>query len=512
MRRRAIQTLLAYRRRLQAPGSRLQGEGSALPAMAHSPRRRRRLAKKRARERGIALVMVMGAIAILTVMLAEFQDETSAELASATAQRDGVQAEYMARSALNLSRLLIASEPSMRKAMAPLFMMMKRTPPQLPLWEFSDRLLGAFNDQEGNGDFERTAGVDISQGKNLGMPNGRWELVIVDEDAKINMNLGAANEIAHIRLGKEIMGLIQPMQYDPLFSQLDNSAGNYADRFQTCQAIIDWADVDEQGFNCDMRQTTAAASAGIEDNSYALLPKPYRRKNAPYDSLQELHMVRGVNEDFWATFIDPSPEDPKKRVVTVWGQGAINVNTANAQTLHAVVCSGALPTTPICIDPNQAATFITGVTMARGITMGAPLFGSPKDFVAALSGQGQLGPLLAGMGMQPVQFQSPAEFQKQITTESKMFSVYAVGIKKGYRRETRVKLHAVIDFRNAPAMGQAGMAGMAGMPGAAGMGGAMNPLAPQTGMQGTATGGSADAIAAANMPSTGGTVVYFRVE
>lgn len=476
-----------------------------------SPARRRRRAKRRARERGIALVMVMGAIAILTVMLAEFQDETSAELAAATAQRDGVQAEYMARSALNLSRLLIASEPSMRKAIAPLFMMMKRTPPQLPLWEFSDRLLGAFNDQESSDDFSRTAGVDISQGKNLGMPNGRWELVIVDEDAKINMNLGAANEISHIRLAKEIMGLIQPMQYDPLFSQQD-STGNFADRFQTCQAIIDWADVDEQGFNCDLRQMTAAASAGIEDNSYALLPKPYRRKNAPFDSLEELHMVRGVNEDFWATFVDPSPEDPKKRVVTVWGQGAINVNTANAQTLHAVVCSGALPTTPICVDPNQAATFITGVTMARGITMGAPLFGSAKDFVAALSGQGQLGPLLAGMGMQPVQFQSPAEFQKQITTESKMFSVYAVGIKKGYRRETRVKLHAVIDFRNAPAMGQ-GMPGMPGMQGAGGLAGGANPFAPATGaQQGTATAAGADAIAAANMPSTGGTVVYFRVE
>jgi len=501
MRTRTLRSLLARRRRLDAAGV-----DAATPA---APGRRKR-AKRRARERGIALVMVMGAVAILTVMLAEFQDETSAALASATAQRDGIQAEYMARSALNLSRLLIASEPTMRKAISPLFMLMKRSPPQLPLWEFSDRLLGAFNDQESSGEFSRTAGVDISQGKNLGMPNGRWELSIVDEDSKINMNLGAANEIAHIRLAKEIMGLISPMQYDALFQQSD-STGQFADRVQTCQALIDWADVDEQAFNCDLRQLTAASSAGIEDNVYSLMPRPYRRKNAPYDSLEELHMVRGVNEDFWATFVDPEPTNPKKRVVTVWGQGAINVNTANAQTLHAVVCSGALPTTPICIDPNQAALFLTGVTMARGITMGAPLFGSPKDFVAALSGQGQLGPLLAGMGMQPVQFQSPAEFQKQITTESKVFSIYAVGIKKGYRRETRVKLHAVVDFRNAPELGQAmNMAGMPGMQGA-GMTGAMNPLGGATGAT-TVPGAASGAIAAANMPSTGGQMLYFRIE
>src|SRR5262245_40733191 len=170
-----------------------------------TPRLRRRR-KRKARERGIALVMVMGAIAILTVMLAEFQDETSAELAAALAQRDGVQAEYMARSAVHLSRLLIASEPTMRKAIAPLFQMMKKTPPQLPVWEFSDRLLGAFNDEEASKDFSKTIGVDISQGKNLGMPGGRYELVIVDEDAKINVNQAASNQFAQIRIAKELMG------------------------------------------------------------------------------------------------------------------------------------------------------------------------------------------------------------------------------------------------------------------------------------------------------------------
>jgi general secretion pathway protein K len=466
---------------------------------------RERARRRKKKERGIALVMVMGAIAILTVMLAEFQDETSAELAAATAQRDSIQAEYMARSSINLSRLLVASEPTMRKAIAPLFMMMKKTPPQLPVWEFSDRLLGAFNDEESGKDFSATTGVDISQGKNLGMPGGRWELVIVDEDSKLNVNLGASNEIAHIRLAKEIMGLIAPPQFSPLFEQKD-SAGQFHDRFQTCQAIIDWADTDEQGFNCDLSQVTAASSAGVEDNWYGLLTKPYRRKNAPYDSLEELHMVRGVSEDFWASFVDPDPANPKKRVVTVWGQGAVNVNTANAQTLLALVCSDAQPNTEICTNTDQAATFLAGVTMARGMTMGAPLFGSPRDFVSAMTGSGQLGPLLAAIGIKPVQFKSQSEFMKSITTESKMFSIYAVGIKKGYRRETRVKIHAVVDFRNAPALG--GATGLPGVPGATGT--TTTPTTPGA----TPTGGaqSRDAILAAMQPSTGGQIVYWRVE
>jgi general secretion pathway protein K len=466
--------------------------------------RARSRAKKRKKDAGIALVMVMGAIAILTVMLAEFQDETSAELAAATAQRDGLQAEYMAKSAVNLSRLLIASEPTMRKAIAPMFMLMKKTPPQLPVWEFSDRLLGAFNDEEASKDFAATVGLDISQGKNLGMQGGKYELVIVDEDSKINVNLGAANDIAHIRLAQEIMSLIGPPQYATIFEQKD-ATGQFHDRVSTCQAIIDWADVDEQAFNCDLSQLSAAQNAGVEDAWYQLLPKSYRRKNAPYDSLEELHMVRGVSEDFWSTFIDPDPTNPKKRVVTVWGQGAVNVNTANAQTLLGVVCAGA-PTSDICINADQAALFLTGVTMARGITMGAPMFGNTRDFVMALSGKGQLGPLLASIGMKPVVFKSQTEFQKSITTESKMFSIYAVGVKKGYRRETRVKLHAVVDFRNAPNLSQPAPPTNP----LAGAGGTATP-APTT-TAATNAQSSAEALAAANAPSTGGTVVYYRVQ
>src|SRR5262249_9475100 len=153
----------------------------------------------------------------------------------------------------------------------------------------------------------------------------------------------------------EIMGLIGQQQFNPLFEQRDGS-GQYHDRLAVCQAIIDWADVDEQAFNCDLTQLSAAQNAGVEDAWYQLLPKPYRRKNAPYDSLQELHTVRGVGEDFWSPFVDPDSTNPKKRVITVWGQGAVNVNTANAQTLLGVVCAGA-PTAEICTKEDQAAMF-----------------------------------------------------------------------------------------------------------------------------------------------------------
>ena len=458
-------------------------------------KRRRRRAKKR----GIALIMVLGSLAILTVMLAEFQADTSATLASAIADRDGVQAEYDARSAVNLSRLLIAMEPTIRQAIAPLFAFMKRSPPQLPVWEFADRLLAPFNDKQSNQDFASSLGVDFGSGKNLGLPTGSFEIKIVDEDAKINVNLGASNDIAHIRLAKELMGLMGQPQYSPLFSQRDDT-GNTNDALTTCAAIIDWADVDEAAMNCDMSNPNAPMNQGVEDAYYQLLRvKPYRTKNAPYDSLEELHMVRGVSENFWATFVDPDPTKPDKRVMTVWGQGKVNVNSANAQTLLGVVCSGA-PQADICTNPTQAGIFLTAVTMARGMTMGAPLFGSPQDFVQMMEGQGPLGGIIKGMGMTPVKFLSEADFANSITTESKVFSIHAIGVVKGYKRETRLRIMTVVDFRNAAPLGQGLMPNMP--PGSPGL-----PNLPNVPPQ--AAAGQNQALV---QPATGGTVIYFRID
>jgi general secretion pathway protein K len=459
--------------------------------------------KKRAKERGIALIMVLGAIAVLTVMLAEFQDDTSAEVASALADRDGVQAEYIARSAVNLARLLIAIEPTVRQAITPLFLLMKQKPPQLPVWEFSDRLLGAFNDQESSKDFASTLGLDLGLGKNLGMVGGRWQLVIVDEDAKIDANLGAANYIAHIRLGKELMGLMAPIQYDPMFSQRD-SAGQFHDRLQTCQAIIDWADNDESAFSCDFSTPNAPTSSGVEDGYYSLLAKPYRRKNAPYDSLDELHMIDGVTDDFWSTFVDPDPPNPKKRVMTVWGQGLVNVNTANAQTLLGVTCAGA-PTADICMDPVQASMFLMGVTMARGISMGAPIFSSPQDYINTVKGSGALGPMLTLLGMKPVKFLSESDFAKSITIESKMFSIYAVGIVKGYKRETRSSILEVVDFRKAPVVkGQSLQSILSGASSSSASASAPAPNVNQANAAGPIPSATAD--------NPAGQVIYFHID
>ena len=400
---------------------------------------------RRADKRGVALVMTLGAITVLTVFLTELQDQTAAELSAALSERDALRAEYYARSAVNLARMVIAIEPEVRKAIP----MLGSTMPQIPVWYSHDILLGSFNDQAGAESFNTTINADAVTGKSLGLTGGgHYELKIVDEDSKININTAAQSlPDARLRQAVQLLGLFSPQSYNPMFEGRD-ADNQFSDRQTICGAIVDWADDDEDLYGCDPRG--ASDSKGAEDNFYQTIGLGYRRKNAAFDSLDELRLVRGVSDDFWSTFVDPDPTDPSQRILTVWGQDKINLNTANAQTLLTLVC-GEEPTAALCNDPLQLQGFISVVAMVRRATLGAPLFQKVDDFILMMEGKGQYGAFLAGppVNMTPVVFRSRVQFKKRLGLRSKMFSIYAEGVVPGFKRTTRVKIHAVADFRSA---------------------------------------------------------------
>jgi general secretion pathway protein K len=463
-----------------------------------------RSARRRSRRgrRGVALVLVLGALTILTVMLTETQDQSSADFASALTARDQLVAEYAARSGVNLSRLLIAAEPTIRASLAPILMLLLQgAPPQIPVWAHANRVLGAFNDQEGMQAFSVLAGIDAKVGKNLGFDGAGFQLRVIDEDSKIYVNASARGEaFSKARLASQLAGLMAGPQFDPLFDARD-SDGQFSDRTTICGALLDYADPDQdsdQGF-CDQSSQNAQATTP-EDSFYGLLKHPYERKNAAFDSLDELRRVRGMSEDFWATFVDPNPDDPDKRVLSVWGQGAVNVNTANAQTVLALLCSSVdTATTPMCVDPLESGKFLSALSMVRMFTNGAPLFGSAKVFISALKGKGMFGQMLAALGILPVVFKSEADFEKLISTESKVFSIYAEGHVKSGTRVTRTQIHAVVDFRSAPAPGVDPRA----------LAAAQNAAAQLPDAQ--AEQAKAE-IEKALKPTAGGSIIYYRVD
>jgi general secretion pathway protein K len=150
--------------------------------------------------------------------------------------------------------------------------------------------------------------------------------------------------------------------------------------------MIDWWDEDEQRtvFEPLTQGKATISTGGSEDDIYGQYPDPYRIKNAPFDSLEELRLIRGVGDDFWATFIDGSADDPRERKVTVYASGAVNVNQAEPEVLLARLCSF-LSTEPLCNNQLQAHAFVTLFKTLKGI-IPVPIFPSVNSFLDFVSG------------------------------------------------------------------------------------------------------------------------------
>lgn len=439
-------------------GERLPDEAPARPRVAQGQRKARRAKARRRRnrsERGVALLMVLTSVALLYVMAQQTRDEVEVSYAAAAAGRDQVIAHYEAKSGINLARLLLHAEPTIRRAITSqlgfLMALFGGPPGQLPVWEQADTLFGAFRREGGTRSLTEAFGVGEQGAKNLGALRGAEPILIVDEDSKINVNGSYRGVEVSRREAARMVGLTSNPAYEPLFSQRD-ADGQFTDRAALLREIIDYSDADQTSFDIGQLITndvTGAGAGGPEDNFYGSLRPTYPRRNAPFDSVNELRMVRGLgDDDLWAAIVDPDPSNPRRRNLTVWGTGQVNVNTANAQTLLALICAFGRANLA-CNDRTAARRFTTGITMVQGFTlsMGLPIFGSPQVFTATLQGRGMLGQLFKTMaGDQPIQISDTGGLERAITVESKVFSVFAAArVGLSYTR-----IHAVIDMRPQP--------------------------------------------------------------
>ena len=82
--------------------------------------------------------------------------------------------------------------------------------------------------------------------------------------------------------------------------------------------VIDWRDTDS---------AFEHPSYGAEEDYYNHLDTPYACKNAPFEVLDELRLVKGMNS---AVF------DKIKPSVTIYGNARVNVNTASKEVLLAL--------------------------------------------------------------------------------------------------------------------------------------------------------------------------------
>jgi len=379
--------------------------------------------RDRKRQRGVALLMVLIALTILGAMTADLMESNEVYLANTVNQRDAIKAEYLARSGVNLSRLLLSVQPLFGDAMA------------FPFWQYADMVMAPFSEPPGEeGGMADMMGLSLEGAEGLGIEGGEFSVVIVDEDSKINVNLPTDQRLGK-RMYEELAMLFAPEMYNEIFDR-PLKDGSFATREDVICELYDFTDPDED--LCD--------NSGSEDPSYYKgLDAEYLRKNAPFDSLEEVHLVKGIDDDFWTAFVDPNPEDPEQRVMTVWGKGKVNVNTAPPMALFAAVCmlstdeSGMSPcNTGDLMQLYNLGQILQGVVLMRTFMP----FTKVTDFVAAIENpEERLFLPLAGFPMY-----NARQARQILTTQSTVFSIYSEGIVDRPNGEPVTKrIHLVVD-------------------------------------------------------------------
>lgn len=328
---------------------------------------------RRHKERGIALITVLIAIAITLVISNDFGTASNTDMVAAANYRDEMRAHFLARSAQNLAELVFQVQakfdgPQMRQQLGP-----------IQITDFADQIILPFC-----GDAEQVqdaVGISTSDMEGLGADvgtcgfNGAFET----EDNKINLNcanVGVGQYRVAEMIRSALAALIYFPAYDPIFEESD-AEGWRRDRQMQVNAIIDYID----------RDTTRGvlggsnAQGGGEDYGYESLKDRYIAKNWYVDSIDELKLARGVDDRFWSLFGNQ---------LTVYGDCLVNLGAVTDPQLIAAILMLSTKDTnqPTYQDPRK-------LFMLAGVVAKAKQFGESftkddefinfvKDPIAAL--------------------------------------------------------------------------------------------------------------------------------
>lgn len=305
------------------------------------------------RERGVALVAVVVVLVVIATAAADFAYNTQVDLNAAVNARDDLRAHYLSRSGVNLAMLLMRVQQRMidpnRKFLGGM---------DLQIADYAPFLVTAFQSKEGAEALGSMLGLQARGIKGLGVDMGSFDLEMESLDGKINLNCGGGTNAGSqnvVRFAASLAALMLPERYNRLFEEADED-GQFADRLLVMRAIIDWADQD----------TVIFGTSAAEDYRYnARENDPYEIKNHYFDTVEELRLVKGVDDEFMAAFGD---------AFTVYGGCKVNVNLADHSVIAALIMQHA--TTPT----DQSLRWENVALVARYVVHIREFYGGYSDF------------------------------------------------------------------------------------------------------------------------------------
>lgn len=358
------------------------------------------------RERGVALIIVVVAITLLTVVATEFAYNQRVDLQLAANQRDEVRAYYMARSGIALSRLLLRFQKQVDQTPIPNLGSILQgltggttSPDQaaasnlnIQLWKMARvdcyMLKGLIQSDTGNEREEERVASLFSEGaspelasglqqRSYGGFEGCFLATISDEEEKLNvlrLNAGAGDALP---TAMRMMDLLGDERFEFLFEREDSNGVRVTPQ-DVVLAIKDWVDEDEVQSAMNLTNATQPFVAGFSPEAvhYDRFDPRYEPKNASFDSLDELYRVHGVTDRFMAAFRDRLTVYPDIN-------SKPNVNTDDPMMMYMAILSVADPNRPDprLQDPVFVQELITRIRTARMFNF----FGmSVQDFVAVV--------------------------------------------------------------------------------------------------------------------------------
>jgi general secretion pathway protein K len=230
------------------------------------------------RQRGVALITVLLIVVILVAVVIELNRSSRADIYDAANLSDGIKLSYISKSGFYGAATLIAQ---------------------------SDQDYDTLRD-----DWARME--QISMQSSALFPDGYFIATAEDEGGKIPLN----KLVSGVEYNPAIKEMLARLLSQPEFALDERQVAGIVD------SIKDWIDEDE-----------ITTDAGAESSYYSSLNPPYRAKNAPFDCIEELLMVKGITKEiYYGTKEKPS----LAAYVTADSDGLININTAPAMVLRSL--------------------------------------------------------------------------------------------------------------------------------------------------------------------------------
>jgi type II secretory pathway component PulK len=243
------------------------------------------------RQRGVALVLVTVAVSIGALLTVEFETNTRFDAFGADNSLDQMRGEMLARSSLNLSELIIRLQQVLDNPQV------KQQIGAIQITDYADMFMSAFGGDRNEVRGMLGAFADSDGAKGFGAEIGSFGVRISSDDGKINVNCANGKPEHRDLVYTLLEALYFFPAYDRVFEEPD-ADGWRRDRRQQTEAIIDFIDEDR-----DRAPAPGEPKGGAgEDYGYENLPDRYQAKNGYLDTIDEIKLIRGVDERFWTLF------------------------------------------------------------------------------------------------------------------------------------------------------------------------------------------------------------------